>query len=539
VTEYDYIIVGGGTSACVAAGRLVGEFGARVLMLEQGGGDGHPLLRMPAGFIKMLSGSRHLTFHRTVPQPQLDGRVQDLPQGRVLGGGSSVNGLVYMRGRPEDYDHWADATGDPGWGWQAMLRRFFRQEANQRFYGEAHGTDGPLKVSNHEHVCDLSHAYVRTLQGMGHAFRPDFNAGEQRGVGYMQLTASRGRRCSAVDAFLRPVMDDSRLKIRLKARVIRLVVENGRCTGVVFDDGRGVETAHAATEVILAAGAFGTPKLMMLSGLGPAAHLAEHGIETVADLPGVGQNLMDHHEVPVVATTDGAYGYFRQDVGWNMIRNGLQYLLFRSGPVTSNGVEACAFVDPYGGPSVGEGPPIIKLYCVPTVYLDRDIREVRPTDGVTLNACLMQPRARGWVKLASADPADPPLIHGNYLGDPDDVADEIAGLRFARAVLASRPLSDLVTGELLPGAGVDDDDALERHCRRTVKTNYHACGTCRMGPDGDPMAVLTPDLRVRGVDGLRVIDVSMMPRIVSANTNAPAMAVADRAVDLITGSPSA
>ncbi|MEM7443847.1 MAG: GMC family oxidoreductase N-terminal domain-containing protein [Pseudomonadota bacterium] len=528
---YDYIIVGGGSAGCVTAGRLVGEFGARVLLLEQGGSDRHPLLRMPAGFIKMLKGSRYLTFHKTLPQEQLDGRVHDLPQGHVLGGGSTVNAMVYMRGRPSDYQHWVDATGDEGWGWDSMLKHYVRQESNQRLNNAAHGVDGPLKVSNHTSICEMSHIYVRTLQGMGHPFTSDFNAGEQRGVGYMQLTAANGRRCSAVDAFLSPVQENERLTIKLNADVQRLVIENGKVTGVEFDTGKGRETAHASAEVIVTAGAFGSPKLLMLSGIGPADHLGELGIETVADLPGVGQNLMDHHEVPVVASTDGAYGYFREDVGWKMIRNGLQYMLFRSGPVTSNGVEACAFVDPYGG----DAEPAIKLYCVPTVYLDRDISSVKPTHGVTLNSCLVQPRSRGWMKLASANPADMPLIQSNYLADPGDVRDEIAGLRFARQVLASHPLSDVVTGELFPGADIDDDEALAAHCRRTVKTNYHASGTCRMGREDDPMAVLTPDLRVKGVEGLRVFDVSAMPHLVSANTNAPVMAVADRAVDLMMG----
>lgn len=528
---YDYIIIGGGSAGCVAAGRLVGEFGARVLLLEQGGSDRHPLLRMPAGFIKMLKGSRYLTFHTTLPQDQLDGRIHDLPQGHVLGGGSTVNAMVYMRGRPSDYRKWVEATGDSGWGWDSMMKHYVRQEGNQRFNNAVHGFDGPLKVSNHESICAMSHIFVRTLQGMGHPFTPDFNAGDQRGVGYMQLTASDGRRCSAVDAFVAPVQKDERLTIKLNAQVKRLILENGRAVGVEFDTGSGLESASADAEIIVTAGAFGSPKVLMLSGIGPADHLADVGIDTVVDLPGVGQNLMDHHEVPIVSATDGAYGYFREDVGWKMVRNGLQYLLFRSGPVTSNGVEACAFVDPYGD----DGEPAIKLYCVPTVYLDRDITSIKPTHGVTLNACLVQPRSRGWVRLASADPADLPLIQSNYLAHPDDLRDEIAGLRFARSVLASRPMRDVVTTELFPGSGIDSDEELAAHCRRTVKTNYHASGTCRMGRADDPLAVLTPDLKVKGVEGLRVFDVSAMPHLVSANTNAPVMAVADRAVDLMMG----
>jgi choline dehydrogenase len=270
----------------------------------------------------------------------------------------------------------------------------------------------------------------------------------------------------------------------------------------------------------------------MLSGIGPATHLAEHGIQAVVDLPGVGENLQDHHEVPVVAATREHIGYFGEDRGLRAIRNGLQYLLFRSGPVASVGVEACAYIDPED-PTDPNRRPIIKMYCVPTVYVDQDIKHVRPQDGVTLNACLLRPASRGTVRLRSADPADRPLVDNNYLAEPEDLRLEIAGLRFAREILKSEPLAPCISAELLPGADIDDDAALAEHCRRTVKTNWHPVGTCRMGPDGDPMAVLDDRLRVRGIDGLRVIDASAMPFIPSGNTNAPTMALADRAVVLM------
>jgi choline dehydrogenase len=272
----------------------------------------------------------------------------------------------------------------------------------------------------------------------------------------------------------------------------------------------------------------------MLSGIGPAEHLREHGIDVKVDLPGVGRNLMDHHEVPIVASTNGAYGYFGEDRGWRMVRNGLQYLLFKSGPVTSNGVEACVFINPDSPTSDAS----IQLYCVPTVYLDADIADVKPTHGVTLNACLLRPKARGSVRLASADPTAPPLIDPNYLGHPDDLRLSIEGLKYSREILQSPPLRDMIVGEILPGPKAASDAELAAHCRRTVKTNYHPCGTCKMGSDSDPMAVLTPDLRVRGVERLRVIDASMMPAIISGNTNATALAVGDRAVDLIIGTPT-
>lgn len=532
--HFDYIVVGGGPSGLVAASRLVREFGASVLLLEAGPNNNHPLLRLPAGFFKMLSGSRHLTFHETIPQPQLDGRVHRIAQARVLGGGSSVNGMVYMRGRPSDYAEWDEATGGAGngvgWGWADILPHYVRLEANQMLAGPAHGTEGALGVSRSGHICEMSDIFVKTLQELGHELRNDFNGGTQTGVGYMQLTIRNGKRCGAVEAFLNPVRNNPRLTVRTEARVDRIVLENGRAKSVVLHRDGQRETVHAETEIIVSAGAFGTPKLLMLSGIGSPELLRQHGIDVVVDLPGVGENLMDHHEVPVIAATNGHYGYFREDRGWRMIRNGLQYFLFGTGPVSTNGCEACAFINPLSP----DDEPSLQLYCAPMVYLDSDATGMlEPTDGVTFTSCLLRPKTRGTVRLRSSRPEDLPLVNPNILGHPDDIRQEIAGLRFAREVLAASPMRKYVKAELLPGASSTSDDELLNHCKRTVKTNWHPCGTCRMGTDDDPLAVLTPELKVRGVDGLRVIDVSMMPNIVSGNTNAPAMAVADRAVDIM------
>jgi len=338
------------------------------------------------------------------------------------------------------------------------------------------------------------------------------------------------RRCSAVDAFLKPALSNPKLTVATDTTVTRIRIEKGRARGVDLHTPTGLESVYADTEVILAAGTYATPKLLMLSGIGPEEELARWNIPIVASLPGVGRNLQDHHEVPIVATTTGAFGYFGQDRGLAMLRHGLQYVLFKSGAVTTTGVEACAFVDPQGGTR-----PTIQLYCVPTVYLDRDVTGVEPTHGVTLNPCLLRPKARGSVRLASADPFAPPRVDPQFFGEPDDLRITVAGLRYAREVLATRPLKDMIDKELLPGREVSSDDEFAIHCRRTVKTNYHPVGTCRMGHSTDPHAVVSPRLEVFGVEGLRIVDASIMPTIPSGNTNAPVLAIADRAVDIITG----
>jgi choline dehydrogenase len=397
-----------------------------------------------------------------------------------------------------------------------------------------HGVSGPLKVSHLGQHSAMSRAFVQAMQEQGIPYTADFNGTRQSGVGFMQHTIdwTTRRRCSAVDAFLRPVLSHPNLAVLTETTVTRIRLERGRATGVELAGAFGSETIFADAEVILAAGTYSTPKLLMLSGIGSADELSRHGIEVVADLPGVGKNLQDHHEVPIVAATSGAFGYFGQDRGLAMLSHGLQYMLFKSGAVTTTGVEACAFIDPDGG-----ARPTIQLYCVPTVYLDRDVSGVEPTHGVTLNPCLLRPKARGSVRLASADPAALPLVDPQFFGDPDDLRLTIAGLRFARMILATSPIREMVTQELFPGGAIASDEDLADHCRRTVKTNYHPVGTCRMGTEGDPLAVDTPELAVRGVAGLRIVDASIMPTIPSGNTNAPVLAIADKAVDIMTGHP--
>ncbi|WP_102957634.1 GMC family oxidoreductase [Mangrovicella endophytica] len=537
-TTLDYIIVGGGSSACVVAAKLVREGRARVLLLERGPRQANPIMSIPAGYMKFLAKDTYLAMHKTEPQPQLDGRGPVVPQGKVLGGGGTVNAMVYMRGQAADFDRWNTAVTPPGaqgdrsWSYEDMLSYFKAQEDNDHLAGEYHGVGGPLKVSHLGHTSPMTRAYVKTMQGLGMPYNPDFNGASQFGVGFMQHTidwATR-RRSAAVDAFLKPVMDDPLLTVETEATVTGLRMEGVRVVGVDYLAGGSRKSATAGVEVLLAAGAYQTPKLLMLAGIGPETELGRHGIDLRVSLPGVGANLQDHYEVPVVATTKGAFGYYGQDRGLPMLLAGLQYLLFRSGPASTTGVETCAFLDPENG---DRNAPTIQMFCVPTVYLDRDVLGTDPGHGVTINSLLLRPKARGRVTLRSADPLADPVVDTGIFGHPDDLKTTMAGFRFARGVLAASPMKELIDREIFPGPDVVSDEDLARHCRRTVKTGYHPVGTCRMGHDADEDAVLTADLRVRGTSGLRVIDASLMPNIVSGNTNAAVMAAAAKAADLI------
>lgn len=533
--EFDYVIAGGGSAACVAAMRLVRDHGLRVLLVERGPSTFSRIMRMPAGYLKFLGREDYLEMHRTVAQPRLGGRAPIVPQAKVLGGGSSVNAMVYIRGQREDYDHWNAFLGqNSGWAYEDMLPHFRALERNAKFNDRYHGIDGGLQVSDPGQLSDTTEDFILAAQGCGIPYNPDFNGERQAGVGVMQHTMGRvnGRmeRCDAVRAFLSQVRDNPKLTIVTDALVTRVVIEGGRAVGIEYHHDGEVVRANAQAEVLLAAGTYNTAKLMMLSGIGEADHLSAHGIKAVADLPGVGQNLQDHHEVPVIASTKAKSGYFGEDRGWPMVRNGLQFILLGSGPVTTTGIESCLFYDPGGGER-----PTVQLYCAPIVYLDRDVSSAKPTYGLTLTSCLLRPKARGTVRLASADPAAKPVVDSNFFGDPDDLRITLASLRFARRLIATAPLGPKIKEELLPGPSLVSDDELAVFCGKTVKTNYHPVGSARMGRDGDPMAVLDGKLRVRGIDGLRVIDASAMPFVPSGNTNAPTMALASRAVAIIMG----
>jgi choline dehydrogenase-like flavoprotein len=422
---------------------------------------------------------------------------------------------------------------DPGWGWKDVLPHFRSMEGNKRLLDDLHNSEGPLLVSDPGHINDLSRWFVQSMQEVGEPYNSDFNGPSQRGVGYYQFMNRSGKRSSAAYAFIAPLQNDARLEVRLHARVQRINIENSRAVGVTYLDANSQErTVFADGEVIIAAGALVTPQLLMLSGIGPAAQLREHGIKCLIDLPGVGENLIDHPEVPIVSVANGRYGYYKQGEGWRMLRNGLQFKLFGTGPILSAGVEAGAFVNP----TDRDAEPTIQAFCVPIIYLDRDTLDLLPkTYGLTITTVVIKPNSRGFVRVASANPADMPLVSPNLLSDPADARTMIEGQRFFLRAFQTSPLKERIREICIPDPANLSDEAITKHCKRFVKTNYHPSGTCRMGSSRDSMAVLDARLRVRGTEALRVCDLSAMPNINAGNTNAPAMMMGSRCAEFVSG----
>lgn len=527
----DYIIVGGGSAGCVAAWRLISETDARVVVLEAGDDFRSPFLKLSPGFSRLVPKGIHCTLHRTTPQKNLENRVLEIAVGHVLGGGSSVNAQVYMRGCRGDYEEWGITTGSSVWNWDSLLPHFRNLEDNQRLGGEYHGTDGPLKVSDSGFICEYSRLYVKTVQSLGQPFTADFNCGAPTGTGYLQFTARDGRRCSAVDAFLDRVLGNPRLRVVTRARVSKIVVEQGRAVAVEYWHRGQQKTLRCDAEVLLAAGAFGSPKLLLLSGIGPPEQLRKFQIPVKVELNGVGKNLQDHCGSPVVLRGNShGYGYFRQDRGWRLVWNMLEYVMFHRGRLTTVGGEATSF----HAVESKTGAPTIQIYCVPTLgYANAGGNAVPAVDGIKLHIVLLRPYSRGSVSLRSGNPEEPPMVDPNYLSDPEDLQHLLGGMRIARDIAAAAPLCQALSGELFPGANARTDVELAAYIRRTLRTDWHPVGTCRMGRNDDRMSVVDSHLRVLGLRGLRIIDASTMPNIVSANTNGPTMALADRAMSLL------
>jgi choline dehydrogenase len=522
---YDYIIIGAGSAGCVLANRLSEDPSVKVLLLEAGGRDWHPFVHMPAGLAR-LAGIKSINWdYQTVPQPHLGGRVLWCPRGKLLGGSSSINAMCYIRGVPGDYDAWA-AAGAEGWHWDNVLPYFRKSEGNTRGADAFHGADGPLTVSDLRYVNPLTEVYIQAGQQLGLPYNPDFNGPQQEGVGLYQVTQRNGARCSAAVAYLHPVKARPNLTIRTHAQVNRITFVKGRANGVVCAiRGQGFHF-EAAREVIVSGGAINSPQLLMLSGIGPADHLRQLGIEVVHDAPGVGANLQDHLDVTTLQHCTQPISYDRI----SEVKTALQYYFGgHRGPGTSNVAEGAGFVR---SPLAPDDRPDIQLHFIPAMIDDHG-RNRLPGDGYTLHACFLRPRSRGTLRLASNRASDKPIIDPNYLGDPDgfDLRMLVECAKLSLDLLAQPAFAPYRGAPIFPDKPPRSDADWIAFVRQRAETVYHPIGTCRMG--NDATAVVDPLLRVHGVDGLRVVDASVMPDLPGGNTNAPTIMIAERAADLI------
>ena len=521
---YDYIVVGAGSAGSVLANRLSAKPEAKVLLLEAGGSDRSFFVRMPAGIAK-LAGPRYNWGYETAPQPSMQGRRMYWPRGRLLGGSSSINAMVYMRGQPADYDHWRQ-LGNSGWSYADVLPYFKKAERNERLHDEFHGADGPLNVAERPYTNPLSHAFVEAAQQAGLPFNPDFNGAVQLGCGLFQVTQKGGSRWSAASAYLHPAAARENLTVLTKAQATRVVIENGRATGIEYVRKGKRHIARAEQEVLLAGGAINSPQLLLLSGIGPAEELRALGVKVAHDLPGVGKNLQDHLNVNIVRRARKGSTLDSKNRGLAPVGVALQFLLFGTGPGTSNVAEAGAFA--IGDPAAAT--PDIQYHFIPAQVVDH-ARVAMDGDRVTLHACCLRPQSRGEIRLCSTDPLQPPVMDPRYLGADYDLKILIEGLRRGRDILGAPAFKSWLGEERLPGARLQSDAELSHFIRATAETEYHPVGTCKMG--NDPMAVVDERLAVRGVDRLRVIDASIMPTIVSGNTNAPVIMIAEKGAEMV------
>ncbi len=523
---WDYIVVGAGSAGCVLANRLSADPGTRVLVLEAGGSDAHPYIRAPVGFLKTFQDPRFNWCYTTEPGDGVDGRAIFFPRGKVLGGSSSINGHLYVRGQARDFDVWAQ-LGNRGWSYDDVLPYFRRAEDRSSGADDYHGAGGPQHVSDIHERHPICEAFIAGAEAAGVPRNPDYNGAVQEGVGYFQRTIRAGRRHSAATGYLHPVRRRRNLRVETDAQVLRIDVAGGRATGVTWRRHGQVHTSSAGAEVILAAGAVNSPHLLQLSGIGPADRLRAAGIAVVHDLAGVGEGLQDHYAMRVVHRVT-------QPVTLNERARGPR-LWWEIARWLATGGGLLAFSPAHVGAFVRSHPdlelPDLQFVFTPASYSDGVVGQLQREPGMTIGVWQMRPESRGYVRTRSASPDEAPAIQPNYLSAEADRRAAIDGLRWARRLLASAALAPYRGPETLPGPDAVSDDDLLGYARSRGATVYHAVGTCRMGID--PTAVVGPDLRVRGLAGLRVVDASVMPTMVSANTNAATLMIAEKASDMI------
>ncbi|WP_227270099.1 GMC family oxidoreductase [Roseobacter weihaiensis] len=526
--EADFIVIGAGSAGCVLANRLSANPKHKVILLEAGGRDLNPWIHIPVGYFKTIHNPAVDWCYKTEPDPGLNGRSIEWPRGKVLGGSSSLNGLLYVRGQPQDYDRWRQ-MGNTGWGWDDVLPLFKRAECNERGADAYHGDQGPLAVSNMRIQRPITDAWVAAAQAAGYAFNPDYNGAVQEGVGFFQLTAKNGRRCSSAVAYLKPAKTRPNLTIITHAQADRIEIADGCATGVTYTNRSGQQqTVTARREIVLCGGAINSPQLLMLSGIGEPEQLAANGIEVVKSLPGVGKNLQDHLQARLVYKCNEPTLNDEVSSLMGQARIGLKYILFRAGPMTMAASLATGFLKTRDDLET----PDIQFHVQP-LSAENPGKGADKFSAFTMSVCQLRPESKGEIRLASSNPRTYPKIVPNYLSTETDCRTIVAGVNIARKIARHAPLTSKISEEYRPHADLDmeDYDATLDWARSNTASIYHPTGTCKMGDDAD--AVVDSKLRVHGIKGLRVADCSIMPEIVSGNTNAPAIMIGEKASDLV------
>ncbi len=523
--EADYIVVGAGSAGCVLANRLSADERNQVLLLEAGGRDSNPWIHIPVGYFKTLHNPKLDWCYRTEPDEKVAGREIQWPRGKVLGGSSSLNGLLYVRGQREDYDRWA-ALGNEGWSFDEVLPYFKRSEDQERGASEYHGVGGPLKVSDLRLRRPIADHFIKAAQEIGIPYNDDYNGASQEGVGYFQQTAHKGFRWSTAKGFLRPAMGRSNLRVETHAQILRILFEGKRAVGVEYLQGGERCIARARCEIVLAAGAIGSPQILQNSGVGPVEVLRRAGVQVLHALPGVGRNLQDHLQVRLVFKTRERTLNDEVNSPIHKLWIGLQYMFSRTGPLTLAASQVAIFTR--SSPEVER--PDIQFHMQP-LSADKPGEGAHPFSAFTSSVCQLRPWSRGRIEIRSADPLAYPAIHANYLGDERDHAVVIGGVKVARRIAEAPALKPHIISEFVPGANYQSDAELLDAARRYSQSIYHPAGTCKMGSDED--AVVDARLRVRGLVGLRVADASIMPELVSGNTNAPVIMIGEKAADMM------